>query len=52
MYASLFEISGALHLDAFEQPEQKVFFSNLLVPRVTKGSTRLKVQGTRKKTEE
>ena len=49
MYASLFEISGALHLEAFEQPEQKVFFSNLLVP---KGSTRLRVQGTRKKTEE
>jgi hypothetical protein len=30
MYASLFEISGALHLDLFEQPEHKVFFSNLL----------------------
>jgi hypothetical protein len=30
MYASLFVISGALHLDVFEQPEQQVFFSNLL----------------------
>ena len=30
MYASLFGISGALHLDIFEQPEQHVFFSNLL----------------------
>jgi hypothetical protein len=30
MYASLFEISGALHLDVFEQPEQQVFFSSLL----------------------
>ncbi|MBP1738549.1 MAG: hypothetical protein H6Q48_842 [Deltaproteobacteria bacterium] len=33
MYASLFEVSGALHLEVFEQPEQKVFFSNLLVSR-------------------
>jgi len=31
MYASLFEISGALHLDVFEQPEEKVFFGNLPV---------------------
>jgi hypothetical protein len=31
MYASLFGISGALHPDVFEQPEQQVFFSNLLV---------------------
>jgi hypothetical protein len=30
MYAALFEISGALHLDVFEQPEEKVFFSCLL----------------------
>jgi hypothetical protein len=30
MYASLFGISGALHLDVFEQPEHQVFFSNLL----------------------
>jgi hypothetical protein len=30
MYASLFEILGALHLDVFEQPEKKVFFSDLL----------------------
>jgi hypothetical protein len=30
MYASLFGISGALHLDIFEQPEEQVFFSNLL----------------------
>jgi len=29
MYASLFGISGALHLDVFEQPEHQVFFSNL-----------------------
>ena len=29
MYASLFGILGALHLDVFEQPEQQVFFSNL-----------------------
>ena len=50
MYASLFETSGALHLDVFEQPEQLVFFSNLMVPetpkmpRVTEVNTRLKVQ--------
>jgi hypothetical protein len=31
MYASLFGISGALHLDVFEQPEWQVFFSNLPV---------------------
>jgi hypothetical protein len=31
MYASLFQISGALHLDVFEQPEEKVFFGNLRV---------------------
>ena len=30
MYASLFGISRALHLDVFEQPEHQVFFSNLL----------------------
>jgi len=30
MYASLFGISGALHMDVFEQPEHPVFFSNLL----------------------
>jgi hypothetical protein len=30
MYASLFGILGALHLDVFEQPEQQVFSSNLL----------------------
>jgi hypothetical protein len=30
MYASLFGISGALHLAVFEQPEQQVFFSDLL----------------------
>jgi hypothetical protein len=30
MYASLFGISGALHLDVFEQPEHQVFFSNLI----------------------
>jgi len=30
MYASLFEISGALHLDVFEQPDHQVFFSNLV----------------------
>jgi len=29
MYASIFGISGVLHLDVFEQPEQHVFFSNL-----------------------
>ncbi len=34
MYASLFEVSGALHLDVFEQPEQEVFFSNLLEHRI------------------
>jgi hypothetical protein len=52
MYTSLFEPSGALHLDVFEQPEQPVFFSNLMVPkmpRVTEVSTRLKVQGARRK---
>jgi hypothetical protein len=30
MYASLFGISGALHLAVFEQPVRQVFFSNLL----------------------
>jgi len=30
MYASLFGISGALHLDVFEHPAKQVFFSNLL----------------------
>jgi hypothetical protein len=29
MYASLFEVSGALHLDVFEQPEQKVSIEEL-----------------------
>jgi len=33
MYASLFEVSGALHPDVFEQPEQEVFFSDLLEHR-------------------
>ena len=27
---SLFGISGALHLDVFEQPDHQVFFSNLV----------------------
>jgi len=31
MYAALFGILGALHLDAFEQPEHQVFLSNLLI---------------------
>ena len=35
MYASLFGISGALHLDVFEQPEQKTSFSNSA--RIAKG---------------
>jgi hypothetical protein len=51
MYASLFETSGALRLDVFEQPEQPVFFSNLIAPKmpgVTKVSRRLKVHGRRK----
>ena len=30
MYASLFGILGALHLDVFDQPEHQVFFSTLL----------------------
>jgi hypothetical protein len=30
MYASLFGILGALHLDVFEQPEEHLFFSNLI----------------------
>jgi hypothetical protein len=29
MYASLFVISGALHLAVFEQPAKQVFFTNL-----------------------
>jgi hypothetical protein len=49
MYASLFEISGALHLDVFEQPKQKVFFTNLLVHRVPRVGIRHKVEGSRKK---
>jgi hypothetical protein len=31
MYASLLGNSGALYLSVFEQPESRVFFSNLLV---------------------
>jgi hypothetical protein len=30
MYASFLGISGALHLDIFQQPAHHVFFSNLL----------------------
>jgi len=30
-YASLLGISGALHLDVFDQPAQEAFFSDLLV---------------------
>jgi len=30
MYVSLLEISGALYLAVFEQPENRVFFSTLL----------------------
>jgi len=30
LYASLFGISDALHLAVFDQPEQQVFFSNLI----------------------
>jgi hypothetical protein len=30
MYASFLMISRALHLDVFEQPEEKSFFNNLL----------------------
>ena len=30
VYASLLGISGALHLDVFDQPAQEVFFSGLL----------------------
>ena len=33
VYGSLFGISGALHLHVFEQPEEHVFFSNLIVLR-------------------
>jgi hypothetical protein len=29
-YASLLGISGALHLDVFDQPAEQVFFSDLL----------------------
>jgi len=35
MYASLFETSGALHLDVFEQPYQKLIFVNLLESQET-----------------
>jgi len=31
MYVSLLGMSGALHLDIFDQPAQRVFFRNLLV---------------------
>jgi hypothetical protein len=31
MYASFLGISGALHLNIFQQPAHQVFFSNLLV---------------------
>ena len=31
VYASLLEISDALHLDVFDQPAKQVFFSNLLL---------------------
>jgi hypothetical protein len=30
MYASLLGISGALHLDVFDQPAQSIFFTDLL----------------------
>jgi hypothetical protein len=30
MYASLLRISGALHLDIFDQPYKSCFFSKLL----------------------
>jgi hypothetical protein len=30
MYASLLGISGALHLDVFDQPAQPIFFTDLL----------------------
>jgi len=36
MYASLFGISGALHLAVFEQPAQAMFFKDLLVSRLKK----------------
>jgi hypothetical protein len=38
MYASLFGISGALHLYVFEQPEHQVFFNNPLVGEERKKS--------------
>jgi len=38
MYASLFEIWGALHLDVFEQPEKRVFFSDLRGSTVDEGA--------------
>jgi hypothetical protein len=31
MYASLLEISGALHLNVFDQPAQQVFSTNLFI---------------------
>jgi hypothetical protein len=34
MYASLRGISGALHLDVFEQPAGKDFFGSLLELRI------------------
>jgi hypothetical protein len=47
LYASLFGILGALHLDVFEQPEHQVFFSNLFIEeeRIKDKGERLKVKG-------
>jgi hypothetical protein len=35
LYASLLGISGALHLDVFDQPAEQVFFSDPLVLTAT-----------------
>jgi len=47
MYASLCEVSGALHLDVFEQPEQEVFFRNLLEHRTQESGGRSQESGAR-----
>jgi hypothetical protein len=39
MYASLFGISGALHLAVFEQPAKQVFLGNRLGPASGAGNS-------------
>jgi len=49
MYASLLGMSGALHLDIFDQPAQRVFFSNLLDDTARKRGKRGGLRATKQK---